>query len=53
MGNEVTYGDFMIAGILEALFLIYPEEWEAKVRQWDNGRWEKLRDYCAGWRSVD
>ena len=52
MGNKVTFGDFLIASFLETIVLVYPDEWESKVKQWDNGRWERLRDYCAGWRSV-
>jgi len=52
MGNRVTYGDLVIAGMLETIFLVVPDEWEARVKHWDGGRWEKLRGLCAEWRSV-
>ncbi|KAF8476510.1 hypothetical protein JB92DRAFT_3050443 [Gautieria morchelliformis] len=47
MGNKVSFGDFVIASCLEPIFIVFPEEWEERVRHWDNGRWAKLRDHCA------
>jgi Glutathione S-transferase, C-terminal domain len=52
MGNKVSFSDFVIASCLETIFLVYPEEWEERVGHWDNGRWVRLRDHCAGWREV-
>jgi glutathione S-transferase len=52
MGKRVTFADFMVAAFLECIFLIHPDEWAARVRTWDGGRWEKLRDLLAPWRTV-
>jgi hypothetical protein len=52
MGKRLTFADLVVAAFLESLFLVTPEEWHARVRTWDSGRWEKLRDMCAAWRSV-
>jgi hypothetical protein len=52
MGKRLTFSDLVIAAFLETIFLINPEEWNARVRTWDGGRWEKLRDMCAEWRIV-
>lgn len=51
MGNKVTFCDFVIVSLLDAIHLMLPEEWE-KVRTWNDGKWEKLRDRCSAWRKV-
>ncbi|KAF8489744.1 hypothetical protein JB92DRAFT_3012325 [Gautieria morchelliformis] len=51
MGTHPTFSDFVIAAFLEMHFLLCPEEWQ-RMRTWNGGRWERLRDQCAKWRSV-
>ncbi|KAF8493149.1 hypothetical protein JB92DRAFT_3090396 [Gautieria morchelliformis] len=50
-GTHPTFSDFVIAAFLEAYFLLFPEEWQ-RIRTWNDGRWERLRDECAKWRSI-
>ncbi|KAF8527802.1 hypothetical protein JB92DRAFT_2865298 [Gautieria morchelliformis] len=51
MGTHPTFSDFVIAAFLEMHFLLCPEEWQ-RMRTWNGGRWGRLRDQCAKWRSV-
>ena len=43
MGDYVTYADLIVATVLETIRLVTPDEWEQKLKQWDNGRWGKLQ----------
>ncbi|KAF8587651.1 hypothetical protein K439DRAFT_1630524 [Ramaria rubella] len=52
MGQHLTFADLTIAAFLETIFIVNPEEWHAKVKVWDGGRWERLRERCAAWRSI-
>ncbi|KAF8492656.1 hypothetical protein JB92DRAFT_3002632 [Gautieria morchelliformis] len=51
MGTHPTFSDFVIAAFLEMHFLLCPEE-RQRMRTWNGGRWGRLRDQCAKWRSV-
>lgn len=52
MGTQVTFADLVVASVLESIFIAVPDEWEERVKHWDGGRWEKLRDHCGKWRSL-
>ncbi|KAF8508653.1 hypothetical protein JB92DRAFT_2951855 [Gautieria morchelliformis] len=52
MGTHPTFSDFVIAAFLEPHFHLCPEEWQ-RMRTWNGGKWERLRDQCAKWRSVN
>jgi len=52
MMSQVTYVDFIVASMLETIVRVVPEEWEGRVKHWDGGRWDKLRELCADWRRV-
>ncbi|KAF8493839.1 hypothetical protein JB92DRAFT_2818570 [Gautieria morchelliformis] len=52
MGGQVTYADLVLASVLETIILVAPEEWEARVKHWDGGRWEILQRHCAGWSGM-
>lgn len=51
MGSTVSYADFVIVSLMETAVYIIPDQWE-EIKQWDGGRWAKLRDDCAAWKSV-
>ncbi|KAF8578933.1 hypothetical protein K439DRAFT_1620918 [Ramaria rubella] len=52
VGQHLTFTDFTIAAYLETIFIVHNEEWHAKVKTWDGGRWERLRERCATWRNI-
>jgi hypothetical protein len=42
MGDRLTYADFILASVLESIMVFAPEQWESKVKHWNNGRWAEM-----------
>lgn len=48
MGREVTYADFAVCAVLLWIKLTAANDW-ARVRHWNNGRWERLMQRCGSY----
>jgi glutathione S-transferase len=46
MGHEVSYADFALCSVLIWIETMSPHDGWARVRQWNGGRWCRLRDRC-------
>jgi len=46
MGHEVSYADFALCSVLIWIETMSPHDGWARVRQWNGGRWSRLRDRC-------
>ena len=48
----MTYVDLVVASFLETILLLHPDEWENRVKHWDDGRWARHQRHCAGWSGM-
>ncbi|KAG9309683.1 hypothetical protein JVU11DRAFT_10355 [Chiua virens] len=51
-GHELTYADFAICSILIWIEKVAPHDGWARVREWDGGRWARLRERCKAYMDV-
>ncbi|KAF8498464.1 hypothetical protein BU17DRAFT_102991 [Hysterangium stoloniferum] len=51
MGDKITYADFILASVLETIIKFAPEQWEKKVKHWNNGRWVDMLGKCRSFKS--
>jgi glutathione S-transferase len=51
-GTEPTRADMIIVGYLAWLIAATPEDWENRVRHWNDGRWDRLWKISEPWRVV-
>lgn len=52
MGRSVTYADFALCSVLIWIEQVSPRDGWARVRTWDNGRWDRLRAKCREYMDV-
>ncbi|KAH8834544.1 hypothetical protein DL96DRAFT_1457399 [Flagelloscypha sp. PMI_526] len=45
-GHEVSYADFALCSVLLWIERMAPQDGWARVRTWNNGRWQRLWDRC-------
>ena len=51
-GTEPTRADMIIVAYLAWLIAAAPEDWENRVRHWNDGRWDRLWKISEPWRVV-
>ncbi|KAF8490200.1 hypothetical protein BU17DRAFT_72720 [Hysterangium stoloniferum] len=51
MGVRPSYIDFVLVSYLDLLAILLPDQWEV-VKTWNGGRWAKIREACAGWKTI-
>jgi glutathione S-transferase len=47
-GEQVTYGDLMVAGTLNMLMTLLTDEEKGQVFEWEGGRWKAMIDEFEG-----
>jgi glutathione S-transferase len=52
MGRHVSYGDFAMCSVLLWIEKMAPHDGWARVREWNNGRWSRLRERCSEYMDV-
>jgi len=52
MGHSVTYADFALCSVLIWIEQVSPRDGWARVRTWNDGRWERLRAKCREYMDV-
>ncbi|KAF8515795.1 hypothetical protein BU17DRAFT_93211 [Hysterangium stoloniferum] len=51
-GSEPTRADFIMTAWLLWIKIVSPDEWEAKVKPLNGGRWDKLLKKTEAWQTV-
>ncbi|KAF8577825.1 hypothetical protein K439DRAFT_1639378 [Ramaria rubella] len=51
-GIEPTRADMIVVSHLAWIIAVAPEDWEKRVKYWNDGRWEKLWKMSEPWRAV-
>ncbi|GJE92481.1 glutathione S-transferase [Phanerochaete sordida] len=52
MGRSVTYADFALCSVLIWIEQVSPRDGWARVRSWNDGRWDRLRAKCREYMDV-
>ncbi|KII85690.1 hypothetical protein PLICRDRAFT_31819 [Plicaturopsis crispa FD-325 SS-3] len=52
MGQELTYADFALCSVLIWIERMAPHDGWARIRQWNGGRWARLREKCREYMDV-
>ena len=53
-GDRICHADLVVAGFLQFIKKVAPpEEWEAHVKTWDGGRWERFMNTFQLYDTVD
>ncbi|KAI9063603.1 glutathione transferase FuA class [Trametes sanguinea] len=52
MGRDVSYADFALCSVLIWIERVSPHECWAQIREWNGGRWKRLRNRCHEYMDV-
>ena len=52
MGHHVTYADFALCSVLLWIEQMAAHDGWARVREWNGGRWVRLREKCKDYMDV-
>ncbi|KAJ7574798.1 hypothetical protein C8J56DRAFT_1058224 [Mycena floridula] len=52
MGYHVTYADFALCSVLLWIERMAPQDGWARVREWNGGRWARLKEKCREYMDV-
>ncbi|KLO12300.1 hypothetical protein SCHPADRAFT_915666 [Schizopora paradoxa] len=51
-GRDLTYSDFALCAILIWIEKVSPQEGWPRIKQWNNGRWNRLMDRCRDYMDI-
>jgi glutathione S-transferase len=52
MGSHLSYADFALCSVLLWIENVATFDGWARVKQWNGGRWDRLRDRCKDYMDV-